>query len=77
MASRLFRQALAAAAMAGVLIVMRGPLGGFFLGSTVERLIGVGALVSAGVVTYFALAWIIGGMNKDDLFDLIKRKKTQ
>ena len=54
-----------------------GPLAGFFLGSAVERLIGVTALVGAGIVTYFVLAWVIGGMNKDDLYDLIRRKKAE
>ena len=62
--------------MAGVLVAMRGPLASLFLGSAGERLIGVGALVGAGIVTYFALAWVIGGMNKDDLTELVRRKKV-
>lgn len=75
-AGRLIRQFLAAAGMAGVLVAMRGPLAGLFLGSAGERLIGVGALVGAGILTYFALAWVIGGMNKDDLSELVRRKKV-
>ena len=75
-AGRLIRQFLAAAGMAGVLVAMRGPLAGLFLGSAGERLIGVGALVGAGIFTYFALAWVIGGMNKDDLSELVRRKKV-
>jgi putative peptidoglycan lipid II flippase len=75
-ASRLLRQFLAAAAMAGVLYFMQRPLGDLFLGSTVERLIGVAALVGAGVIVYFALAWLIGGMNRDDLQELVRRKKA-
>lgn len=75
--SRLARQFLAAAAMAGVLILLRQPLAGFFLGSTLERLIGVGALVGSGILVYFALAWVTGGMNRDDLYDLIRRKRPE
>jgi putative peptidoglycan lipid II flippase len=75
--SRLARQLLAALAMAGVLLLLRRPLAGFFTGSTLERLVGVGALVGAGVAVYFAIAWVIGGMNKDDLYDLFRRGKAK
>jgi putative peptidoglycan lipid II flippase len=71
--SRLARQLLAAGAMAGVLIALQRPLAGLFFGSAGERLIGVGALVGAGVAVYFTTAWVTGGMNKEDLFDLFRR----
>jgi putative peptidoglycan lipid II flippase len=74
---RLVRQLLAAFAMAGVLILLQRPLAGFFLGSTLERLIGVGALVGAGVAVYFAIAWVIGGMNKEDFQELLRRRKAE
>ena len=77
LASRLARQFLAALAMAGVLILLRGPLGGLFFGSTLERLAGIGALVGAGVTVYFGLAWGIGGMDRDDILDLFKRKRSE
>lgn len=72
---RLVRQIGAAFAMAAVLLALQLPLAGFFLGSTIERLIGVAALVGAGIAVYFALAWLVGGMNKQDLEELLKRKK--
>jgi putative peptidoglycan lipid II flippase len=59
--SRLARQLLAAGAMAAVLLFLQRPLAGLFFGSAGERLIGVSALVGAGVAVYFAIAWVIGG----------------
>ncbi|MDP8993900.1 MAG: murein biosynthesis integral membrane protein MurJ [Pseudomonadota bacterium] len=75
LAGRLARQLLAALAMAGVLLLLQRPLGGFFLGSTLERIFGVGALVGTGVAVYFLIAWTIGGMNRQDFLDLVRRKK--
>ena len=75
-AGRLVRQLAAAFAMAGVLLLMQRPLAGFFLGSTLERMAGVGALVGAGVAVYFTVAWAIGGMNKQDFEELVSRKRT-
>jgi putative peptidoglycan lipid II flippase len=75
-AGRLVRQLVAAFAMAGVLLLVQRALSDFFLGSTIERLAGVGALVGSGIVVYFAVAWVIGGMNKADLTELLSRKKN-
>ena len=72
---RLARQIVAAVAMAGVLILLQRLLGGLFLGSALERIAGVGALVGAGIAVYFGVAWVIGGMNKQDLQELVSRKK--
>jgi len=73
---RLVRQIIAAFAMAAVLLAMRLPLADFFLGSAIERLVGVAALVGAGMAVYFGGAWLIGGVNKQDLEELLKRKKA-
>lgn len=74
--SRIFRQILAAAAMAAVLWLVREQLDGFFVGSAGRRLVGVAALVSAGGIVYFAVAWVIGAMNRDDILILLKKKKV-
>ena len=71
---RLVKQLAAALAMAGALILLQEPLAGFFLGSPLERLIGVGALVGTGTAVYFGIAWIVGGMNKEDLQELVSRR---
>jgi putative peptidoglycan lipid II flippase len=74
--SRLLRQILAAAAMAGALYLVREQLDGFFAGSTGRRLIGVAALVSVGGGVYFALAWIIGAVDKQEILALVRRRKA-
>jgi putative peptidoglycan lipid II flippase len=73
---RIVRQLLAAAAMAAALYFVREALGGWFAGSTGRRLLGVGALVAVGSVVYFAVAWTIGAMNRDDILILLRRKKV-
>ena len=46
---------------------------GFFAGSAGHRLIGVAALVGAGMAVYFPLVWLIGGMDKQDIQALVRR----
>jgi len=75
--SRLARQLFAAAVMAGILYLLTGLLNGWFAGSAVRRIIGVGALVGAGGIVYFALAWITGGMDKEDILLLLRRRKAK
>ena len=74
--SRIMRQILAAAVMAGALYLVREQLDGFFAGSTGRRLIGVAALVSVGGAVYFAVAWVIGAMNREDVLILLRKKKV-
>jgi putative peptidoglycan lipid II flippase len=50
-------------------------LEGRFAGSTGDRLLGVVALVGTGGIVYFAVAWIIGAMSRDELLMLLRRKK--
>jgi putative peptidoglycan lipid II flippase len=73
---RVGRQLIAAAAMGGVLVLLQGQLGGLYAGSVVQRLIAVGALVSAGGAVYFSIGWLIGAINKDDVMVLLRRKKV-
>ncbi len=35
-----------------------------------------GALVAAGSIVYFGIAWVIGGMDKEDVLALVRRKKV-
>jgi putative peptidoglycan lipid II flippase len=73
---RIVRQLLAAAAMAAALYLVREAFGGWFAGSAGQRLLGVAALVAAGGVVYFGVAWAIGAMNRDDVLILLRRKKV-
>jgi putative peptidoglycan lipid II flippase len=61
--------------MAGALYAVRLLLEDRFAGSAGDRLLGVAALVAAGGLVYFTVAWVIGAMNKDDILVLLRRKK--
>jgi len=74
--SRIARQLIAAAAMAAALWLVREQLDSFFAASAGKRLLGVAALVSAGGIVYFAVAWVIGAMDKDDILILLRKKKA-
>jgi putative peptidoglycan lipid II flippase len=77
LARRIARQLLAGAAMAGALWLVKGQLAGFFDGSVGHRLIGIGALIAGGLVVYFPIVWIIGGMGKEDIQALLRRRGTR
>ena len=71
--TRLLRQLLAAAAMGGTLWFLDRRFGAAFAGSTAERFVGVAILVGVGGVVYFAVAWIIGAVNRSDVKALLRR----
>jgi putative peptidoglycan lipid II flippase len=74
LASRVFRQLIAAAAMAAALFAIRHFLGSFFSGSVGHRMIGVTALVGGGMAVYFPLVWVLGGTDRDELRALVSRR---
>jgi putative peptidoglycan lipid II flippase len=74
LASRIIRQLLAGGAMAAALWAVGAALPGFFSGGVGHRLVGVVALVGSGLAVYFPLVWLIGGMDKDDINALLKRR---
>ena len=73
--SRVARQMVAAAAMAGSLYAVREVLGGLFLGSTLERAFGLAVLVGTGALVYFGVAFLIGGVDREALMALRRRRK--
>ena len=75
LASRLFRQLIAAAGMVVALIAVRTALSGWFVGSTGHRLAGVIAIVGAGMIVYFPLVWVLGGTNREELKSLLRRRR--
>ncbi len=77
LAARLAKQLLAALAMGATLWFVGEQLDGFFAGSTGSKLIGIVALVGSGSLVYFVLAWVTGGMDKEDLLVLLRRKKVE
>ncbi|MGQ0659284.1 murein biosynthesis integral membrane protein MurJ [Sphingosinicella sp.] len=70
---RVARQLVAAAAMAAALYFLQQPLAGYFAASAGRRILAVGALVGAGGIVYFGLAWVIGGIARDDFRALFRR----
>ncbi len=74
--ARLARQLLAALAMAAVLVVLKLQLGGLFGGSIADRVMGIGALVGAGGVVYFGVAWVVGAFDPDMLANLKRRRRA-
>ena len=77
LAARLTKQLIAALAMGATIWLVGELLAGFFSGSIGQRLVGTIALIGAGSVVYFALAWITGGMDREDLLVLLRRKKVE
>ena len=77
LAARLVKQLLSALAMGVTIWLVGRLLGDYFSGSVGERLLGTVALVGAGSLVYFALAWVTGGMDKEDLLVLLRRKKVE
>jgi putative peptidoglycan lipid II flippase len=72
--SRVARQIVAALAMAGALFVLRSVLADWFLGSALERVIGLGLLVGTGAIVYFGVAFLIGGVDREALATLRRRR---
>jgi putative peptidoglycan lipid II flippase len=77
LAARLAKQLIAAIAMGATIWLVGGLLQSYFAGSVGQRLIGTVALIGAGSAVYFALAWITGGMDREDLLVLLRRKKVE
>jgi len=77
LAARLAKQLAAAAAMGVTIWLVGGLLDGYFAGSVGQRLVGTAALIGAGATVYFALAWVTGGMDKEDLLVLLRRKRVE
>jgi putative peptidoglycan lipid II flippase len=75
-AFRVGRQLIAAAAMGALLWFLTGALEGWMAQSRVFKIVGLGAMMAAGGTAYFALGWVIGAINKDDVLILLRRKKA-
>ena len=71
---RVSRQLIAALAMAASLYGVRLALTGWFFGSVGERVVSLAALVGIGGVVYFAIAWLIGGIDRQAIRDLRRKK---
>ena len=75
--ARLLRQLVAAAAMVAVLWLLRDALAGAFSGGILERVLAIGALVGAGSLVYFGIAFAIGAVDRERLVMFKRRKAPQ
>ncbi len=73
--SRLARQLLAAVLMGGMLFVLQRLLGDIFTGGLAERAVGLTLIVGTGATVYFGVAWVIGGIDREDFRTLFRRSK--
>jgi putative peptidoglycan lipid II flippase len=74
---RVGKQLLAALVMGASLYAVKLAAGSLFFGGVLERIIGVGALVGVGGIVYFAVAWMIGGMDREAIAALRRRAKSE
>lgn len=74
---RISKQMIAALAMAAALYGIRILAGDMFLGGVIERAVALGALVGIGGAVYFAVAWMIGGMDRQAIAALRRKKPPQ
>jgi putative peptidoglycan lipid II flippase len=75
--SRVARQLVAALTMAGTLYFLREGLADFFFGSALERAFGLATLVGVGAVVYFGVAFLIGGVDREAIASLRRRRAPQ
>ncbi len=75
LAGRIARQIVATAAMSAVLWLLTPLLASRYGGNIVERIWSLGVLVSAGLIVFFAVAWLVGALDKD-LIAQLKRKRA-
>ena len=62
--------------MVAALLGVRMLLGDWFEASAIKKIVAVGAMVGTGLMVYFPIAWIVGGMDKEDVMILLKRKRA-
>ena len=74
LASRIGRQLLAGALMVAALYAIKMAIPGWFTGSAGHRLVGVITLVGGGMAVYVPAAWFLGGMDKEDIQALLRRR---
>ncbi len=75
LAGRIGRQIIASAAMGAVLWLLVPLMADRYGASVVERVWSLAVLVGAGAIVFFAVAWIIGAIDKD-LIAQLRRKRA-
>ena len=74
LAGRIGRQLIATAAMSAALWALMPLMASRYGGNVFERVWSLGVLVASGLVVFFAVAWMVGALDKD-LIGQLKRKR--
>ena len=74
LAGRIGRQLIATAAMSAALWALMPLMASRYGGNVFERVWSLGVLVASGLVVFFAVAWVVGALDKD-LIGQLKRKR--
>ncbi|QNE05466.1 murein biosynthesis integral membrane protein MurJ [Croceicoccus marinus] len=74
---RIARQLVASAVMGAVLWYLVPLMAGRYSGTVLERIWSLSVLVGAGAVTFFAVAWAIGALDKDLIAQLRRRRPAK
>ena len=77
LAGRIGRQIVATAAMSALLWWLTPLMASRYHGNIVERVWSLGVLVLAGMVVFFAVAWLVGALDKDLIAQLRRRRPQQ
>ena len=75
--SRVGRQLIAALIMAAALFGVRAGLAGWFFGGFLERAAALAVLVGVGGIVYFGVAFLIGGVDREAIASLRRRRGPQ
>ena len=71
---RVVRQLIAALIMAGALLAIRETLESWFFGGFLERAVALMVLVGVGGLVYFAIAFLIGAVDREAIASLRRRR---
>lgn len=74
LAGRIARQIVATAAMSAALLWLTPALEPYWRGNALERVMSLSGLVLAGAVVFFAVAFLIGALDKDLIAQLRRRR---
>jgi len=76
LAGKIARQLIAVAAMAALLLVLMPLMAPYYGGGPIERIASLVILVTAGGTAFFAVAFVVGALDKDLLAMLTRRRRN-
>jgi len=77
LAGRIARQIIATLAMSALLLWLMPLMADRYGGNVIERVWSLAVLVGGGIIAFFAVAWLIGAIDKDLLAQLRRKRKAE